>query len=507
MHSVQCLQTLKVSQLKAICKELNISGYSKLNKAGLTDLILTKQSAVTDRPIPLGPGDIILTTTPVRQSNIEEPIVSTSTTKKRKTHSDEESTVPLSNGFNPTTSLVQITGALAPTTMTLLPPPQVIRAASHITQKRSAPAKVANHRFICPRVIRKVPQHATEDSKDHHTNDNNVTDAVLTSTSGKIDFLRAHFLETLCGNLESARRKLPLSEVPATDSSKIIKSRSTNNLAFQGFASSIYTDTSPESFMVAIRFWVSRLHAIMLMGSGEAWSAHGSGMGLLGPDLLKWPAVLSCKRLSHSVWSVTTSNEGIDIHAATIMTKYLVIGINGGVISSSNDEDSTHTVDSCPVRYDWFKFMADGSETSQNLLDHIKTKNVLEFPGGVSRTWQERVRNSQDRREMIEIAERAVLSSCVINSFSGTKMTGTEMDAQIVGCEPTIKACKSSGIAIYLPDGVTDIVLKDSGQSVGNEDNGVAELWQGLLGCDEKGKKDDSRTTEFWHGWQARTLC
>lgn len=49
--------------------------------------------------------------------------------------------------------------------------------------------------------------------------------------------------------------------------------------------------------------------------------------------------------------------------------------------------------------------------------------------------------------------------------------------------------------------GRSEYVLKDTGHVVGDED-GVCELWQGILGCDYKGNEKD--TLNFWKGWEKR---
>jgi len=44
-------------------------------------------------------------------------------------------------------------------------------------------------------------------------------------------------------------------------------------------------------------------------------------------------------------------------------------------------------------------------------------------------------------------------------------------------------------------------MLRETGHVVGDED-GVVELWQGLLGCDYRGHEKDS--LDFWKGWEKR---
>ena len=59
---------------------------------------------------------------------------------------------------------------------------------------------------------------------------------------------------------------------------------------------------------------------------------------------------------------------------------------------------------------------------------------------------------------------------------------------------------------VHRTSGHTDIVLRETGQVVGEEDGGVVPLWQGLLGCDERGKKDSTICENFFAGWAERLL-
>lgn len=58
---------------------------------------------------------------------------------------------------------------------------------------------------------------------------------------------------------------------------------------------------------------------------------------------------------------------------------------------------------------------------------------------------------------------------------------------------------------VHRQSGITEYVLKDTGQVVGDENYGISPLWQGLLGCNDRGDKDDERMEEFWKDWE--TSC
>lgn len=58
---------------------------------------------------------------------------------------------------------------------------------------------------------------------------------------------------------------------------------------------------------------------------------------------------------------------------------------------------------------------------------------------------------------------------------------------------------------VHRASGKSDFVLSDTGHVVGDEDAGVAELWQGILGCDYKGH-EVKHVSAFWAGWEDRMV-
>lgn len=57
---------------------------------------------------------------------------------------------------------------------------------------------------------------------------------------------------------------------------------------------------------------------------------------------------------------------------------------------------------------------------------------------------------------------------------------------------------------VHRASGYSEYVLAETGQMVGTEDEGVVELWQGLLGCDYKGVRNTVKSSSFWEGWESR---
>lgn len=57
---------------------------------------------------------------------------------------------------------------------------------------------------------------------------------------------------------------------------------------------------------------------------------------------------------------------------------------------------------------------------------------------------------------------------------------------------------------VHRSSGYSEFVLAETGQVVGMEDEGVVNLWQGLIGCNDKGAAESSGQAVFWKGWESR---
>lgn len=157
---------------------------------------------------------------------------------------------------------------------------------------------------------------------------------------------------------------------------------------FKPFLSSYIIDAPEAVYEVALRFWVARLHTVLQMGGGEAWSVAANGHGMLSPDIGSWPAISSCQQVSGDVWKVITSDACV----------YLCIGPSGDVIHRDASVEGD-----LPIRPDWQAYLASPSPLSAL----VKTKEATDFPGGIFRGFR-------GRREERQIAERTILSSCVL---------------------------------------------------------------------------------------------
>jgi hypothetical protein len=223
----------------------------------------------------------------------------------------------------------------------------------------------------------------------------------LSTFDARIKFIESHFLNTLFTLLHQYRAKSITSQYPCPPSfKKSPKYKHTSHLAFQGFHPDAY-DTK-DGFQVAIRFWIARLHSYMQLGSGEAWSGRAGGMGMLGPDMATWPAVIGVERVTGEVWAVRTEEESGEV-------RYLVMGEIGEVIASSKGiTENEVLVCGCVVRSDWAKYL--GSRDRKSLELMVKTKESYYFPNGVAKGWA-----AKQSEGMIKIANRAVLASCALN--------------------------------------------------------------------------------------------
>lgn len=84
----------------------------------------------------------------------------------------------------------------------------------------------------------------------------------------------------------------------------------------------------------------------------------------------------------------------------------------------------------------------------------MKTKDDHEYPQGISKIWRQRVMEKGDLEGVLDVAERAVLASCSLNSINGRKMTILDMDAEQRGyCSTVLKpvAGHSEPVSLYLP--------------------------------------------------------
>ncbi|KAG2039551.1 hypothetical protein BDR03DRAFT_1008877 [Suillus americanus] len=176
------------------------------------------------------------------------------------------------------------------------------------------------------------------------------------------------------------------------------------------------------------------------------------------------------------------------------------------------------------LRADWSRYLSSHAGVSagpRNLIsENLRWADYEEYDRGISRHWLLRISAEGDVGLLKKVvAERYVLACVVANSISGQWMSSNQMAQEFAGLPSqgtTLAAIRGGApkINLYLPahhhiesvhfttpKGVQlhpalaviqtpareYIVLKDNGMQVGCEEDGVANVWMHVLGCDKNG--------------------
>ncbi|KAG1836361.1 hypothetical protein DFJ58DRAFT_865181, partial [Suillus subalutaceus] len=175
------------------------------------------------------------------------------------------------------------------------------------------------------------------------------------------------------------------------------------------------------------------------------------------------------------------------------------------------------------LRADWSRYLSSHTGVSagpRNLIsENLRWANYEEYDRGISRHWLRRISGEGNvGLSKKVVAERYVLACVVANSISGQWMSSNQMAQEYAGLpsQGTFAAIRGGApkINLYLPahhhvesvhfitpKGVPlhpalavmqtpareYIVLKDNGMQVGCEEDGVANVWMHVLGCDKNG--------------------
>ncbi|TFY75872.1 hypothetical protein EWM64_g8140 [Hericium alpestre] len=179
-----------------------------------------------------------------------------------------------------------------------------------------------------------------------------------------------------------------------------------------------------------------------------------------------------------------------------------------------------------PVRADWSQYIdkrivPDGPRVTPlaSLLAHLKWASQGEYERGISRHWLGRMAGKADEGKALRIvAERYVLACVVGNSVSGTWMSASQMAQDFAGLSERTAGGKTrqpqlsmflpahhhvesihfstadgrplhSAVAVVQTLGREYFILKDNGMQIGCEEDGVSDVWRGILGCDYSGRE------------------
>ncbi|KAL1692848.1 hypothetical protein GGG16DRAFT_111748 [Schizophyllum commune] len=232
--------------------------------------------------------------------------------------------------------------------------------------------------------------------------------------------------------------------------------------------------------------------------------------------------------LPGEIWEVTTREAGSTRICHVLEATCEVIGRVDpslpkpaaalGDAAASCDADSY-----LPVRADWSAYVA-MRETSgaDSLLQHVSWEHRGEYERGISRLWLKRaVAEGEEGRIKLQIARRYVYACVCSNSVSGRYMRLTEMAQEFHGTEArgiasgdhftqkqtvklnmflpghhhveSVHLATSKGTALHAAVAVVQTpgreyyILRDNGMQIGCEEDGVAEVFREMLGCDRHG--------------------
>ena len=442
--------------------QLKIAGYSKLSKADLIRRLLagTRPPSSQAGQDTLSPPSIILPSSTEPAIASERPGAARTAeekplAKKRKTvvepkeaaaparSSAPSHTAPVTNQSQPRTDLDSRPPSVVPSLPgPSLQPPKISTtkskaasivtpvptARSSVTQNKvkTAPStsqatarrpteaiRIPRARFVPPPLIIITPLIQKPVSSAASQRNAPIK---LDTLADRMAYMKTHFLNDIFGQLIASRS----SSQPSDDRPEL------SSLAFNGFDPDLYSKTSHEGFLVAIRFWIARLHTNMQLGSGEGRTSEGRNLVVLGSDLTSWPKVKNVDQISPDLWRVVTCTRvslpdgGLDTGANSI-SGYLILGETGELIATSPllvDLPLTpERLKKANVRQDWQAFIErqPSDKSEPRLGDRIRTKNPSDLPAGVSKRWAKTALELADGVEMLAVAQRAVYTACASN--------------------------------------------------------------------------------------------
>ncbi|KAJ7784704.1 hypothetical protein B0H16DRAFT_1402773 [Mycena metata] len=268
--------------------------------------------------------------------------------------------------------------------------------------------------------------------------------------------------------------------------------------------------TSPDherQIVIALRFLLTRLFFQVSVGGGKEGKGWSEGQIVDAQELVK-----------DEVWMITVR------HSATSTESFYVLESTCEALTAV--ADSTPTTAAAPVRADWSAYIAHRVSTPSpsvpsspfpRLFDYLSWTNHEEYQLGISRLWLKRIEAEGGIGTMKRItAERYILACVVGNSLSGQYMSATQMAQDFAGLPDVaparVKASPKvnlflpahhhvesvhftasdhrplhSALAIVQTPGRIYFILRDNGMQVGCEEEGVADVWMSVLGCENSG--------------------
>ncbi|KAK0449224.1 hypothetical protein EV421DRAFT_1899904 [Armillaria borealis] len=247
--------------------------------------------------------------------------------------------------------------------------------------------------------------------------------------------------------------------------------------------------------MVAVRFLLTRLFFSVSVGDDSQ-------------DWMSGTVVDAQEVIKGEIWCITMQHR-------TIKESFYVLEATCEVVG--HPPATRNQLDTFPIRADWSAYIE--HRPSATMMGHICWTNHEEYDRGISRHWLKRMRRDGKMGAALEvIAGRYVLACVVGNSVSGRWKSSSEMAQDFSGLSGAAGLkinVKSQRVNLFLPahhhvesvhvktsrgeplhpalavvqtPGREYFVLRDNGMQVGCEEEGVGEVWMGLLGCDDSGR-------------------
>lgn len=339
------------------------------------------------------------------------PVTATPSPFKRHVESDGHHIPSKAALENPAKS-VQPKGAVAVRSASKSVRPAVVRT-SRKPCKRFAPLKPIRAPRIVPAPLVQEGRSAEKPLR--------MSDGM--GKAVRLDIIKTSFLERLyrANKLASGR------------------SITASSLAFSGISHRLlFQDLSSAAFNVVLRWVIGRIHTCLQLGNWDdpvaldpvaAVEELGGGLWVLSTEpesstepassMNQKPCMKGVKRTLIACTQSKTS-EILDLPSKT----YLVIGETGDVVAirkgSLQRSDQASVLNGFKLRNDWKAYiksqstLASMSSTQDGLDSQVQTKNMQNFPHGISRAWRDRISDECSRNEL-EIAKRYVLSNVVLN--------------------------------------------------------------------------------------------
>ncbi|KAH7097695.1 hypothetical protein BKA62DRAFT_623559 [Auriculariales sp. MPI-PUGE-AT-0066] len=230
--------------------------------------------------------------------------------------------------------------------------------------------------------------------------------------------------------------------------------------------------------------------------------------------------------ISAQVWSITERRGMTDTVLHVLYETCEVIGCAG----ASDQPLVSSGIPQIPLmRGDWASFVTEVSHSTTpsaktSLFDRVVWHNGEEYESGISKLFLRRASSFNTSTEWVDkiaIAKRYILSCVAPNSVSGLFKTARQMADEFGGDtqQPHVRRLHGSqNLSLYLPEhhyvecvsfivslgpqprpGLHSaiaavqtpareyMVLRENGLTIGCEEDGVAPVWQKLLGCDSHG--------------------